>query len=229
MSKGRKSDGVLLEARELKKTYGNGEEKVEALRGASLRLNRGDAVSIFGPSGSGKSTFLHLLGGLDRPTSGEILFEDQHLAGMDDEELARFRNRKVGFVFQFHHLMPEFSALENVAMPLLIAGVVKKEAFEQAGGILEEVGLGSRKEFSPIKLSGGEKQRVAVARALVHNPSLVLADEPTGNLDSETEKGVMEMFSRLNRSRGITLVIVSHDPFIKHYTDKSFDLIDGRL
>lgn len=229
MSKGRKSDGVLLEARELKKTYGNGEEKVEALRGASLRLNRGDTVSIFGPSGSGKSTFLHLLGGLDRPTSGEILFEDQHLAGMDDEELARFRNRKVGFVFQFHHLMPEFSALENVAMPLLIAGVVKKEAFEQAGGILEEVGLGSRKEFSPIKLSGGEKQRVAVARALVHNPSLVLADEPTGNLDSETEKGVMEMFSRLNRSRGITLVIVSHDPFIKHYTDKSFDLIDGRL
>lgn len=229
MSEAPKPGGILLDARELKKVYENGEDKVEALRGANLTLYHGDSVSIFGPSGSGKSTFLHLLGGLDKPTSGELLFAGQHLSRMDDEELARFRNREIGFVFQFHHLLPEFSALENVAMPLLVARVPKKEAFERSAEILEEVGLAARKDFSPIKLSGGEKQRVAVARALVASPRLVLADEPTGNLDTETEKGVMEIFSNLNRRRGVTFVIVSHDSFIRQYTDKNFDLIDGRL
>jgi len=225
----RKKKEVLLEAQELKRTYVNGEDRVEALRCANLVLHKGESVSIFGPSGSGKSTFLHLLGAFDRPTSGRLIFDGKDVFAMNDAELARFRNREVGFVFQFHHLLPEFSALENVALPLLIAGVEKREAYERTAAILAEIGLSERADFLPSKLSGGEKQRVAVARALVHEPRLVLADEPTGNLDTETERGVMDMFTKLNRKLGVTFVIVSHNQLIKKYTDRSYDLVDGKL
>ncbi|MBN2378241.1 ABC transporter ATP-binding protein [candidate division WOR-3 bacterium] len=220
---------ILVKAKKLRRVYVSGEDKVEALRDANLTLHKGEAVSIFGPSGSGKSTFLHLLGAFDRPTAGEIFFDDQDLFAMSNEALAEFRNREVGFVFQFHHLLPEFSALENVALPLLISGQGRSQAFEKAENMLTEVGLAERMDFLPVKLSGGEKQRVAVARALVHNPRLVLADEPTGNLDSATEREVMDIFSNLNRKMGIAFVIVSHNPFIKKFTDKHYDLIDGRL
>ncbi|MCK4231654.1 ABC transporter ATP-binding protein, partial [candidate division WOR-3 bacterium] len=181
---------ILLKAEDLEKIYINGDDRVHALRSASLKLHKGEAVSIFGPSGSGKSTFLHLLGAFDRPTSGKVFFDGKDVFEMDDSELAEFRNREIGFVFQFHHLLPEFSALENVALPLLIGETPRTEAFDHAAAILEEVGLAGRADFLPVKLSGGEKQRVAVARALVHKPRLVLADEPTGNLDLETEREV---------------------------------------
>jgi len=220
---------ILLVAEDLEKIYINGDDRVHALRSASLKLNKGEAVSIFGPSGSGKSTFLHLLGAFDRPTSGKVFFDGKDVFEMDDSELARFRNSEIGFVFQFHHLLPEFSALENVALPLLIGKTPSTEAFERAAAILEEVGLAGRTDFLPVKLSGGEKQRVAVARALVHKPRLVLADEPTGNLDLETEREVMEMFTRLNDKLKVTFVIVSHNPIIKRFTDKQYNLIDGKM
>lgn len=220
---------ILLVAEDLEKIYINGDDRVHALRSASLKLNKGDAVSIFGPSGSGKSTFLHLLGAFDRPTSGKVFFDGKDVFEMDDSELAEFRNREIGFVFQFHHLLPEFSALENVALPLLIGETPKAEAFDHAAAILEEVGLRDRTDFLPVKLSGGEKQRVAVARALVHKPKLVLADEPTGNLDLETEREVMEMFTRLNDKLKVTFVIVSHNPIIKRFTGKHYNLIDGKM
>lgn len=223
------SKEILVEATNLKKIYSNGEDKVEALRDANFSLHEGQAISIFGPSGSGKSTFLHLLGGLDRPTAGKVVFDKKDIFAMDDNALAAFRNREIGFVFQFHHLFSEFSALENVAMPMLVGGIKEKDAFDKASAILDEVGLAERKDFLPIKLSGGEKQRVAVARALAHGPRLVLADEPTGNLDVETSRGVLEIFSSLNRKKGVAFVIVSHDPMIKKYTDKHYDLIDGRM
>lgn len=220
---------ILLVAEDLEKIYINGDDRVHALRSASLKLNKGEAVSIFGPSGSGKSTFLHLLGAFDRPTSGKVFFDGKDVFEMDDSELAEFRNREIGFVFQFHHLLPEFSALENVALPLLIGETPKAEAFDHAAAILEEVGLAGRTDFLPVKLSGGEKQRVAVARALVHKPKLVLADEPTGNLDLETEREVMEMFTRLNDKLKVTFVIVSHNPIIKRFTGKHYNLIDGKM
>lgn len=220
---------ILLVAEDLEKIYINGDDRVHALRSASLKLNKGEAVSIFGPSGSGKSTFLHLLGAFDRPTSGKVFFDGKDVFEMDDSELAEFRNREIGFVFQFHHLLPEFSALENVALPLLIGETPKAEAFDHAAAILEEVGLRGRADFLPVKLSGGEKQRVAVARALVHKPRLVLADEPTGNLDLETEREVMEMFTRLNDKLKVTFVIVSHNPIIKRFTGKHYNLIDGKM
>lgn len=221
--------GILLRAERLKRVYVNGDDRVEALRSASLKLHKGEAVSIFGPSGSGKSTFLHLLGAFDRPTSGKVFFDGKDVFEMDDEELAEFRNREIGFVFQFHHLLPEFSALENVALPLLIAKIPRTEAFERANAVLVEVGLADRTDFLPVKLSGGEKQRVAVARALVHNPRLVLADEPTGNLDLETEREVMGVFTDLNDKLNVTFVIVSHNPIIKRFTDRQYNLIDGKM
>ncbi len=220
---------ILLKAEDLEKIYINGDDRVHALRSASLKLHKGEAVSIFGPSGSGKSTFLHLLGAFDRPTSGKVFFDGKDVFEMDDSELAEFRNREIGFVFQFHHLLPEFSALENVALPLLIGETPKAEAFDHAAAILEEVGLRDRTDFLPVKLSGGEKQRVAIARALVHKPKLVLADEPTGNLDLETEREVMEMFTRLNDKLKVTFVIVSHNPIIKRFTGKHYNLIDGKM
>ena len=220
---------ILLKAEDLEKIYINGDDRVHALRSASLKLHKGEAVSIFGPSGSGKSTFLHLLGAFDRPTSGKVFFDGKDVFEMDDSELAEFRNREIGFVFQFHHLLPEFSALENVALPLLIGETPRTEAFDHAAAILEEVGLAGRADFLPVKLSGGEKQRVAVARALVHKPRLVLADEPTGNLDLETEREVMEMFTRLNDKLKVTFVIVSHNPIIKRFTGKHYNLIDGKM
>ncbi|MBA7595864.1 Lipoprotein-releasing system ATP-binding protein LolD [subsurface metagenome] len=220
---------IFLVAEDLEKIYINGDDRVHALRSASLKLNKGEAVSIFGPSGSGKSTFLHLLGAFDRPTSGKVFFDGKDVFEMDDSELAEFRNREIGFVFQFHHLLPEFSALENVALPLLIAKIPRTEAFERANAVLVEVGLADRTDFLPVKLSGGEKQRVAVARALVHNPRLVLADEPTGNLDLETEREVMGVFTDLNDKLKVTFVIVSHNPIIKRFTDRQYNLIDGKM
>lgn len=220
---------ILLVAEDLEKIYINGDDRVHALRSASLKLHKGESVSIFGPSGSGKSTFLHLLGAFDRPTSGRLFFDGKDVFEMNDSELARFRNREIGFVFQFHHLLPEFSALENVALPLLIGRTPRDRAFDHAAAILAEVGLADRTDFLPVKLSGGEKQRVAVARALVHKPRLVLADEPTGNLDRETEQEVMGMFADLNHKLKVTFVIVSHNPIIKKFTDKKYNLIDGKM
>lgn len=223
------SKEILIEAKDVKKIYINGEDRVEALRGASVIIRKGDAISIFGPSGSGKSTLLHILGGLDRPTVGQVFFEEQDLFSLTDDNLAEFRNRMVGFVFQFHHLLPEFSVQENVALPLLVGGVGKKAAFDRAAEMLEAVGLTARADFLPVKISGGERQRAAVARALVHKPKLILADEPTGNLDSETEKNLMDIFADLNRRLEVTQVIVSHNPLIKTYTHRHYDLVDGKM
>lgn len=186
-------------------------------------------LAIVGASGAGKSTFLHILGGLDRPTSGRVLYGDVDVFGLDSDRLARFRNERVGFVFQFHHLLPEFSALENVMMPALIRGTGRPEAVGAASTILEDVGLGGRLHHRPGELSGGEQQRVAVARALMLKPDVVLADEPTGNLDTHTGEAVHELLQNINREKAVTFVIVTHNEKLAIRADRVFNMADGRL
>lgn len=201
----------LLEARALSKRYRKGGAVIDVLRDASLIIRRGELVSIIGASGAGKSTLLHTLGTLDQPDKGSVLYNGQNLTEMTSTQLAEFRNRELGFVFQFHHLLPEFSALENVMMPALIRRTPKAEAREMAMKALTEVGLAARVEHRPGELSGGEQQRVALARALVLNPPLLLADEVTGNLDERTGEEIHELLFRLNQSRGVTLIVVTHN------------------
>lgn len=219
----------LLEVRGLRKTYHTGPNRVEVLTGIDLDLEQGTTVALVGASGAGKSTLLHLLGALDRPSGGTVLFHGEDLFSKSDRDLASFRNRCIGFVFQFHHLLPEFTALENVMMPALIARIAKEEARSRAEELLTDVGLAHRLTHRPGELSGGEQQRVAIARALALSPELLLADEPTGNLDMKTSEGVHALLGELQQKKGLTLVVVTHNEQLASAMGRVVRLADGRL
>jgi len=214
----------FLDADHLSKTYRNAEVPVPVFSDLTLQVERGEMLAIVGPSGIGKSTLLHLLGGLDRPDSGTIRVRDTVVSAMSNDELARFRNRNVGFVFQFHHLLPEFTAVENVAMPGWIGRGDRDETLRKAAALLSELGLEARSRHFPNQLSGGEQQRVAIARALVADPQLLLADEPTGNLDLETSERVFDLMRQCHRKRGLTSVIVTHNPDLAGRCDRTYEM-----
>ncbi|NNF12788.1 MAG: ABC transporter ATP-binding protein [Gemmatimonadetes bacterium] len=219
-----------LEARSLVKSFVGGDgSRLIILDGVDFRLSRGEAVAIVGASGAGKSTLLHLLGALDRPTEGEILIGGRPVAGLEDEELAAVRNERIGFVFQFHHLLREFTALENVMMPRLIAGASRSDAEKRATELLDDVGLEGRLLHKPRQLSGGEQQRVAVARALANDPVVLLADEPSGNLDAETSTRLHDLLFELRELRSLSLVIVTHNLDLAARADRSLTMARGRL
>jgi lipoprotein-releasing system ATP-binding protein len=219
-----------LEAQDLEKRYATtGDGELEVLRGVSLRVEAGEAVAITGASGAGKSTLLHLLGALDRPSRGQVLVGGRAVAGLTDEELALVRNRHIGFVFQFHHLLREFTALENVMMPALVAGIEMGRARERARELLQSVGLSDRERHKPRQLSGGEQQRVAVARALVNEPLVLLADEPSGNLDTQTSERLHDLLFRLREGRHLSMVIVTHNRDLAGRADRVLLLEGGRL
>jgi len=201
---------------------------VEVLKGVDLTFSQGEKAAIVGASGVGKTTLLHILGTLDRPSTGMVLYEGKDIFNLNEKDLSFFRNREIGFVFQFHHLLPEFNALENTMMPCLIQGIPKKEAASRAEAVLTLVGLKERLSHKPGELSGGEQQRVAVARALVLEPKVLLADEPTGNLDTKTGESVFDLLQELNRIRGVTLIVVTHNLKLAEKLSRQIQLIDGK-
>ena len=218
----------LIRAEQLFKSFGNGAKQVEVLKGINLFFAQGDRAAIVGASGVGKTTLLHILGTLDRPTSGKVFYQGEDIFRMNERELAHFRNREIGFVFQFHHLLPEFDAIENTMMPCLIQGIPTTEAASRAESILTLVGLKDRLSHKPGELSGGEQQRVAVARALVLEPKVLLADEPTGNLDTKTGESVFDLLTELNRIKGVTLIVVTHNLKLAEKMSRKIQLIDGK-
>jgi lipoprotein-releasing system ATP-binding protein len=219
----------LIRVEKLDKTFVKDGLKIEVLKGLNLRIARGDSLAVVGVSGSGKSTLIHILGTLDHPTAGAVLFDGVDVFTWPEPKLAAFRNRKIGFVFQFHNLLPEFTSLENVMMPALIRRTPKGEARRLAETLLVEVGLQERMNHKPGELSGGEQQRVAIARALVLEPEILLADEPTGNLDTETGKKIEEILIALNRGKGITLIVVTHNQSLADRMSHQIGLCDGRI
>jgi len=220
---------TILEAKGVKKTYRMGKVLVLALRGVSLEVEEGEFVAIFGPSGSGKSTLLHILGGLDRPDEGDVYIDGIGLSTLDDNKLAEVRLRKIGFVFQFFNLLPRLTALRNVELPLMLADVPEEESVKKAMHVLTLVGLADRVNHRPSELSGGEQQRVAIARALINNPKIILADEPTGNLDTATGWEIVSLMRKLNEEEGQTFVVVTHDPSIAETADRIIHLKDGLI
>ena len=219
----------LITARDLHKSYPVGKRTLEVLRGIDLEVVRGEFLALRGASGAGKSTLLHLLGGLDLPNAGEIRFDGKDLRALSSGALAQWRNRRVGFIFQAYHLLPELSALENVALPARLARIAPEEAARRATALLERVGLGQRLEHRPYELSGGEQQRVAVARALVNEPDLILADEPTGNLDSHTGGEIIQLLETLRAERQATFIMATHDAHIAARARRVIELADGQL
>ena len=218
----------LIQVEQLFKAYGNGTKRVEVLKGVDLTFSRGERAAIVGASGVGKTTFLHVLGTIDRPTAGKVLYEGKDIYTLNEKDLALFRNREIGFVFQFHHLLPEFTALENTMMPCLIQGISKKESASRAESILTLVGLKERLPHKPGELSGGEQQRVAVARALVLEPKVLLADEPTGNLDTKTGESVFDLLQEINQIKGVTLIVVTHNLKLAEKLSRQIHLVDGK-
>ncbi len=221
--------GAVLQARDVSKSYRSGQQELHILRNLDLSVQAGETLAIMGASGSGKSTLLNLLGGLDRPDSGSIFLSGADICGLKADQLAGLRNRHLGFVYQFHHLLPEFSAIENVAMPLVIRGLAPREARQEALPLLQQVGLEQRVDHRPAALSGGERQRVAIARSLVSCPDCVLMDEPTGNLDEETAAQVLELILQINREQAVAMVLVTHDARVAANLDKRYQLTDGQL
>ena len=220
---------TLISVEGLKKSYITEAGELEVLKGIDLEVQHAEMVSIVGASGVGKSTFLHILGTLDRPTAGRVLYEGIDVFGFNDLELARFRNQRIGFVFQFHHLLPEFTALENTMMPAMVGGMPYEDARKRAEELLKELGLSGRLEHRPGELSGGEQQRVAVARALIMNPAVVLADEPTGNLDNRTGNELFELLKKLNAEKGLTFLIVTHNEQLASRCSRIIKMVDGRI
>jgi len=218
-----------IRAVNLTRTYQVGESTVEALRSVNLRVGKGQFVALVGPSGSGKSTLLNLVGGLDHPTSGQLWVDGEELSASKEKALTEHRRRRVGFVFQSFNLLPRLTAVENVALPLMFVGSAERDRIERAGQLLAQVGLSDRLHHRPTQLSGGEQQRVAIARALVNSPAIILADEPTGNIDTATGAEIMALLRRLNREQGVTLLLVTHDPEAASFADRIIQLRDGQI
>jgi len=219
----------VVELRNVWKVYGDGEVKVEALRGVNLKISEGEFIAIMGPSGSGKSTLLNMIGCLDKPTRGKVLIDGVDVSKLDERELAKIRSEKIGFIFQLFNLSPNLTALENVYLAMLFKGVSRKEGLKRAEELLEIVGMKRRMNHYPNQLSGGEMQRVAIARALANNPKIILADEPTGNLDSKSGREVMKVLEGLNKKLGTTLIVVTHDPEVAKFAEKIFIIKDGKI
>ena len=215
----------MIQANGIYKSFGN----VDVIKGIDLHINKGEIVAIVGASGAGKSTLLQILGTLDKPDKGKVIIDNQDITSLNQKNLASFRNKKIGFVFQFHHLLPEFTALENICIPAFIAGVPKKEAADKAMALLESLRLTERASHKPSMLSGGEQQRVAIARALINNPAIILADEPSGNLDSQNAKELHELFFSLREKTGQTFVIVTHNPSLANMADRALTIVDGKI
>ena len=226
----KKENGPILALKQVTKTFFSGDEhdgSLHVLRGVTMEVEKGEIIAVIGASGAGKSTLLHIIGTLEKPTSGTVEYDGNDVFKMDEEELARFRNESIGFVFQFHHLLPEFTALENVVMPALIQGKSLGQVRGRAVDLLREVGLEDRIDQKPPKLSGGEQQRVAVARALMNSPRVILADEPSGNLDSENARNLHKLIDRLSRNRGQTFIIVTHNESFAKQADRVIHIVDG--
>jgi len=217
----------VIELRDVCKDYGMGEAKIRAVCEVNLKIKKSESVAIMGPSGSGKSTMLHLIGCLDRPTKGKILIDGVDVSNLDDNGLARLRGEKIGFIFQFFYLIPSFTALENVELPMIFSKRSNRK--KRAEELLKMVGLQNRMNHHPKELSGGETQRVSIARALANEPSIILADEPTGNLDSKSGKEIMDILKKLNKERGVTLLIITHDSSIAKYAERTVKIIDGKI
>lgn len=218
----------LITIKNLEKFFINNQHRVEVLKGLDLELQSQDTLAVVGASGTGKSTLLHIMGTLDRPSGGQVLFEGQNIFEQSAKDLARFRNQKIGFVFQFHHLLPEFTAMENTMMPQLIAGASKPEAREKAEEILTQLGLKDRLFHRIGELSGGEQQRVAIARSLIRSPQLILADEPTGNLDRKTGTQIIDLFNQLNQEKGVTFLMVTHNQDLSRRFKRNVEIVDGK-
>ena len=219
----------ILRVSGLRKTYSKNGVDINVIKGINIDINEGDLITIMGPSGAGKSTFLHILGTLDKPTEGELFFRDRNVKGFTEDEESRFRNEKVGFVFQFYHLLQDFNVIENIMMPLLIRRLNQTEAMSKADAFLDIMGLRNRRNHKPGELSGGEQQRVAIARALVNEPEIILADEPTGNLDRKTGREVLDYLLTVNKRLSSTLILVTHDPEIGEIGERKMKMVDGEL